>query len=234
MSDVYLLDQTENTLGPFDPYDVDEMLVSQEIQPTTYAFCAGMPDWRSVREALVWARRELAKEIEEAFLHASNEWLKGGINPADVRLKLRNALWAKGVVPSESEIESLFFLLDTNTDLLRRWSHWEKEIDPEILDAFPATELHQFADLRFPRDWQSAWMRAGGRVDDGRMVARKDDPVWLQLSDFGYPFPPFSMEFAVDMRDVDYADAIALDVVDSTTIVRPSRELKAFESLLFD
>jgi hypothetical protein len=39
------------------------------------------------------------------------------------------------------------------------------------------------------------------------MIARKDDPAWRALSDFGFPFPSFSFDTGMWIEDVSRDEA---------------------------
>lgn len=58
--------------------------------------------------------------------------------------------------------------------------------------AFPGAELRKFRDVVGGGiDWKKRWLEAGGRLYDGRMIARIDDPIWGKISEFGVPYEPF-------------------------------------------
>jgi hypothetical protein len=73
------------------------------------------------------------------------------------------------------------------------------------------------------------WVRAGGRLFDGRMIARTDDPIWLKTIDeggfnrFGNPFPPFDYGSGMWTRSVARSEAIALGVITGADQVQPTR-----------
>lgn len=79
--------------------------------------------------------------------------------------------------------------------------------------AFPARELVQWLSGKDNCDWQERWRKSGGRIVKGRMVALKNDPVWVKLSRFGRPFPPFDWNSVMGVMDVDRSEAIRLGLV---------------------
>jgi hypothetical protein len=83
--------------------------------------------------------------------------------------------------------------------------------------------------VKFPRDWKSAWTEVGGKLYYERMVARKDDPVWAKLSDFGFSFPPFSFDPVAWRQDIKAEDAEFLGVVDIGTPVKPPAPTRKFD-----
>jgi hypothetical protein len=85
--------------------------------------------------------------------------------------------------------------------------------DPDILDEFPAQELLRVSARKTERDWSARWQQAGGKIYGGRMIARKDDPVWTAISTFGNPWPPFDFGSGMGVLDVDREEAEELGVI---------------------
>ena len=218
---LYVILPDGETAGPHSAEDIEEMLEEETIQEETFAFCEGMRDWRSISEALVWARLDLAKVIWPAIEIEVNRLLNAEINDATARSHLRKAIHEQGIQPSDGEVAAVETILHTNTDLRRKYNNLGQDNSPDVIEFYPAAEIWKLADLKFPRDWNAVWERAGGRVLGGRMIARVDDPVWLKLSDFGYPFSPFSFEPWIDTQSVDRNEAIELGLIQKAEMVQP-------------
>lgn len=207
------------TAGPHTAEEVESLLEDETIQPDNFGYCEGMPDWRSVLEALVWSRRGLAQLVRPEIEEQMNLLLAAQINEATARAALRTALRQKGVDPLDGEVEAVETILHTNTDLKRRHDNYLKENSQVVLEMYPAVELKEWADLKFPRDWNAAWENAGGRRVEGRRVARVDDLVWTKLSDFGVPFPPFSFERWMETEIISRSEAVELGVLGEKDVV---------------
>lgn len=217
------------TAGPYSVGDIEAMLEEETIQPESFAFCEGMPDWRSIAETMVWAHRELAQLVRPELEEQMQLLLDAKINDATARLALREALKKKGIWPSDTEIHAVELILDANTCLRRRYDNFSNDFAAGALDAFPAAELRPLTKLEFKRDWTEAWKKAGGRVYDGeRLIARRDDFIWVKLSDFGYPFPPFSFERWMDTQIVSWKEAVDLGVISKADEVRPPSLMDEF------
>jgi hypothetical protein len=116
-------------------------------------------------------------------------------------------------------------VLRTNLDMARGYGQWMEGISEGALQAFPALELLRVEDRVVPRDWIEIWDDATDELGDettatdaeesGRMVALKGDPIWLAISDFGQPWPPFKYNSGMGVEDVDWQDAVDLGVVDA-------------------
>lgn len=84
--------------------------------------------------------------------------------------------------------------------------------DPDLFNFAPAQELVRVREVVEPRDWPARWAEAGGQFYNGRMIARKDNPIWSAISRFGLPWPPFDFQSGMGVADVSRRDAITLGV----------------------
>ena len=80
--------------------------------------------------------------------------------------------------------------------------------------AFPAQELVRIEDRKARRLWPNIWKAHGGKLyPGGRMIALKDDPIWLAISRFGTPYPPFDYNSGMGLEDVSFDEAVKLGVI---------------------
>ena len=144
----------------------------------------------------------------------------GNIDQPTTRLRIKGALTSNGKLPyfeingvrQELDGEWLDLVIKTNTELVCGYRSFVQSIDPEMLDAYPARELVHVKGETEPYDWPGRWTAAGGKIFSGRMIALKNDPVWLKISDFGHPHPPFAFGSGMDMVDVSRVDAVSLEL----------------------
>lgn len=92
------------------------------------------------------------------------------------------------------------------------------DLDPDLLDAFPAQRLIRVEARRVPREWFARWGTAGAVVgwqgaSRTAMVALKTSPIWTRLSRFGRPWPPFDYGSGMGLEDVDRDEAEALGLL---------------------
>jgi hypothetical protein len=171
-----------------------------------------------------------------------------GLDPAGARVKLKEALGKYGYEPEPSEAGTLKDLssdarlnlvVKTNVELAQGAGHQVQANDPDVLDAFPAQELVRFESHAKQRDWHDRWRQAAedsgdddaARVLDesGRMIARKDSPIWDSLgsSDL-FPdaldnnFPPFAFNSGMWVQDVSFAVAEKLGLVTLDNVPEPA------------
>jgi hypothetical protein len=112
-------------------------------------------------------------------------------------------------------------------------------LEPAILDAAPAQELVRVEDRVEKRNWRARWVEAEGTLtylnDDGtpleedpeseestgRMVALKTDPIWVKISAFGLPYPPFDWGSGMGLKTVRRRAAEALGLIGRDEIPAP-------------
>lgn len=168
-----------------------------------------------------------------------------GTDQPSARLELKKVWEALGYVAPEGKegtIEDLSsdrridLVIETNVDMARGFGQWRQGQEPEILDLWPCSELFRAEDREEPRDWGKLWEAAVAVGDyealrcwqeHGRMIARKDSAIWMEISDFGTPYPPFKFNSGMWTRDVERETAVALGVIGEWDRVAPQR--RAFE-----
>ena len=90
--------------------------------------------------------------------------------------------------------------------------------------AFPALRLVRIEERERPRDWMSRWnvaRRSLGEASSatpaasqgGPFVALKEDPIWLEISRFGVPYPPFDFNSGMGVEQVPFEECRALGLV---------------------
>lgn len=120
-------------------------------------------------------------------------------------------------------VARLKLVINTQIELAYGKADWLTGMDPDLLEAFPAWELVRISPRRVPRDWPARWKAAGGAVRaDGRMVALKTDPVWLRLSRFGNPHPPFDFNSGMGVEDIDRSEAEEMELLTPNSVLTPN------------
>lgn len=115
-------------------------------------------------------------------------------------------------------------------------ARWESGNDPAVIDAFPAQELWRMEPREKPRDWEARWQEAGDAVGweganaNGRMVALKSSPIWVELSVFDLPYPPFDYGSGMGVRDVERSDAVALGLMAEDADIVPVEAMPEYRA----
>jgi hypothetical protein len=149
------------------------------------------------------------------------EHAMGRADQATTRLSIKAALTGNGKLPyfeidgvrQELDSEWLDVVIKTNTDIVCGYRSFVQGMDPEMLEAYPARELVKAKNGEEPYDWKIRWAESGGQLYDGRMIALKNHPVWLNISDLGHPHPPFAFGSGMDVVDISRVEAVELQLI---------------------
>lgn len=152
--------------------------------------------------------------ILHAFQQVARQIAAGQLSLVEGRQRVREMLLAMGYDPGEDEgsihdlssRRRLDVSLQTNADLAAGWA--QRKAD--MLDiANPGQELYRAKQAREPRDWATRWAEAAAAVGwegvarEGSFIALKTSPIWVELSRFGQPYPPFDFNSGMWVRAVD-------------------------------
>ena len=171
---------------------------------------------------------EMQAKIDEALTLSSRDSGQAFMSRSRFVAETRAALGApegdSGQLTDITSGKRLGLIYDFQKEDATEYGRWLADQDPAILDAYPCQELIRVEDRLQPRDWAARWADAGGRFFDGRMIATKDDPIWTTISRFGRPWPPFDFGSGMGVEDVSRDDAVALGVIEDSTVVKPTQE----------
>jgi len=152
-------------------------------------------------------------------------------SPARVKAELRSMVLSSGYHPrkgAEGTIEDLRtdgrlnLMVTQNADDARGYAQFKQQNNPAVVMMWPALELFRQESRKEKRDWMARWRGAGGKLyGGGRMIARKDDPVWTGISTFGKPHPPFDFNSGMRTRPIRRDEALSLGVIKEGDEVRP-------------
>jgi hypothetical protein len=178
------------------------------------------------------------------------DMLDGNLDRATARVQLQEALRQisyqpttadAGTIKDLSSSERLNLILDTNVATAAGYGRDAQAQDPDILDAFPAQELYRAIEVKEPRDWPTRWRNAAQIAGDpkamtafgkdGRMIARKDSPIWEALGNpanfddaLGNPYAPFAWNSGMRTRDIDRLEAQELGLIAKDEQIQPRQE----------
>lgn len=124
----------------------------------------------------------------------------------------------------------LDLILRTQTEMAQGYGQAVQGNDPDVIDAFPCTELFRLEDRQEPRDWEQRWRAAADEVGDesalrvlketGHMIARKDSEIWQAIGDgaggftdtLSNPYPPFAFSSGMWTRDISRSEALQMGI----------------------
>lgn len=183
--------------------------------------------WEAMERSLT-ARGFLSARVEDArtlsmLQRLCEDVAAGRLGEGEARDRARLWLETAGYAPDDpDDVDTikdlrakrrLDVIFDINVGHAQQLAWHNAGQDEAVLDMYPCQELFRAIDSLKKRDWRGRWAEAGGRFYGGRMIARKDDPIWVRISRFGTPVPPFDYNSGMDVRDVHRADAEELGVI---------------------
>ena len=179
---------------------------------TSASMLSGMQ--RMLRDRLALEREQLANgktrtiDREEFILRLRDRARALGLGPTDPALA--------GGLRDISSIPRLSLIYRQQVESAQGHARWLVDQDPSILDAYPAQELLRVSPRRVPRDWPTRWRIANGPGNPDfprRMIALKSDPIWIAISAFGVPWPPFDFNSGMGLMDVSREEAEAIGLL---------------------
>jgi hypothetical protein len=128
---------------------------------------------------------------------------------ATARLMIQNALRDNG---HAVDYERIQLCIDSIRDLTNGFVRWFRETSEDYKEQFPAWELlTKFTREEEVVNWKDRWQKCGGKIYAGdRMAALIDDPIWLKISDFGFPFPPFALNSGMGWQELSHGEFLDL------------------------
>lgn len=207
-------------------------------------------EWDMV-EAQVRERAFFMAGVENArilqhFKDAAREIAAGKLTTNEARKLLREQLRAAGYEPAEDERGGIHDLssrrrmevtLRTNVDMARGWMQREQMKKDK---SQPGLRLYRAQESRQPRNWADRWKAAADAVDwegvarGGQMVALIESPIWVELSRFGNPYPPFDFGSKMRVRAVPYEECEKLGLVGGKNTPQPEDEAEEIDDLATD
>jgi len=104
-------------------------------------------------------------------------------------------------------------VLDTNLAQAREYARFKRTSSGIALLTFPAQELVRERPSKEARPWASIWKGKGGELTGGRMIALKTDPIWIAISRFGTPYPPFDFNSGMGVKNISRRECISLGII---------------------
>lgn len=212
-------------------------LARKSLLPTSLGSAELMGIGAQIRERSLFSAKTTMAEYLSDIYDQVTEIVAGRLDQATARLTLKQSLDSLGYTPDSDKagtIEDLGskrrldLVIRTNTEMAQGYGTMVQGNDPAILDQWPCQELFRAVEKKEPREWLARWRAAGGKVypgqapgypigagfSEGRLIARKDDPVWEKISTFGLPYPPFDFGSGMEVRDISRREAEELGVIE--------------------
>lgn len=201
---------------------ISKILVPSGLDSNGWGFVPAELRDRAFFSATVTEARFLEKARETCAAIAD-----GSLSPSEARRDLRTVLGEIGYDPDgRVGLQNLLtkrrldLIIDTNKRQARGWRQRLDAVKPGALVAFPAQELVRTRQRRVPRNWSVRWNEAARAVgwkgvlrDEFRHVALKTSPIWIKISRFGTPYPPFDFNSGMSVKNISASECrrIGLD-----------------------
>jgi len=138
-----------------------------------------------------------------------------------------------GTIKDLSTWKRMSVVLDTNVAMARGYGMWARA--QSSLRAFPAWRLTRIAARKKPRDWDARWAKAYALTSSvpGALLEPKvaliNHPIWMALSVFGNPYPPYDWNSGMGVVPVKRSESKALGLLDDPR-TRPMWESSLLKS----
>ncbi|HEY5297772.1 MAG TPA: hypothetical protein VIK59_07590 [Verrucomicrobiae bacterium] len=157
----------------------------------------------------------------EKILETVLKYAVGNANKAATHCEIRNMLTETNQQIDDDRVN---LCVETASRLIHgcfRWMQGQENADE--LDIYPALQLSDCYHHAEPVDWLQKWRDNGGQVfARNEMIALKNDPVWIRISAFGLPFPPFDLDSGMDVDAVPRNEAEKLGLLSQKEQVGPT------------
>lgn len=216
-----------------DPVPFEEALASQRVKSVvgTKMRTAEIQRWPvEIRERARFSAAMTSVEYLQVIDDGILSILSGAGDTASAALTMAEELARIGYAPVPGSEGSLTdhasfrrrkLILSTNVSQAGNYGQWAQHQTDGAVGMYPAWELYRAIWPKgAARDWRRKWVQAGGRLRQGRMIARKDDPIWTRsveeggFNRFGTPYPPFDFNSGMRLRPVDRVSAVDAGVID--------------------
>jgi hypothetical protein len=160
------------------------------------------------QDSFASAQTMLLEPLEELQRSIAQIVSPEGGDRAAARLRVKQVYESLGYSAQPGEERSIKDLSsDARINLVI--DHWTKAArgkattvrnnDDSLLWSHPCYELVRIGDREKKRNWHEIWRGAGGRISfgqgidgkEGRLIAKKDDPIWFAISEFNRAEEPF-------------------------------------------
>jgi hypothetical protein len=193
-----------------------------------------MANIQSKLEARVGHYRELLANNKEAFV-SRESFIR------DIRQIARDEGLDTGkgnVLTNIAAPRRIGLIYDMQNAQAAGYARWKLDNDRDALAILPAWRLGG-STARNPRsqgEWLARWREAGAAVNwqgahRSQMVALKTSRIWMRLSRFGTPWPPFDFGSTRELEDVWRDEAEQLGLVSPDDDIAPTMEKDFNEEL---
>lgn len=176
-----------------------------------------------IRERAFFMSRVTDAEILQRFREGVEDMLTGRKGQTTVEKELFMWLGARGYRPPEglegslqdlSSLDRINVVLRTNVAMAYGHASWVRK--QTAIRGNPCQRLYRGSPRLEPRDWDYRWSIAKEKtanvpgVHETQHVALLNHPIWVELSRFNNPYPPFDFNSGMAVESVGRDEALQL------------------------
>lgn len=212
-------------LGPIWKNDYDELLEVPGITEQSPAFVEGMPRWLTLRDAFGWAIASFLTPHRDKIIPAIRKFEERQMTLREIYDYVYTIVNRFGAMHGPRASDGIISALQINSWLIYHIRNHNQSLKLHPLAEFPAVEMGVYRiSKQLPR-WRVIWQQSGGRFYEDRMIARRDSPIWKQVSEFGFPCLPFSLDREEKTRPISRSEALRLGVIGESDEIATMEEL---------
>lgn len=192
-----------------------------------------------IRDQAFFSARVEQQRIVDMLHDKLTQLIRNELDQSEFRRDMRSFLDSIGYSPDEGDVGTikdlrtqarLELIRKINVGMARGYKQWRQFTTPAALEEFPAQRLVRRQRRNVQRDWLTRWQVAAQAVgwegvyrgDD--MVALKSSPIWVQLSRFGHPYPPFDFNSGMGTENVSIDECVKMGIVKEGEKLKPVPE----------
>jgi hypothetical protein len=168
-----------------------------------------------IRQRAFFMARVTEAEILQRFRDGAEQVARNERDQATVRKEIGMWLGEKGYQPPQgkegglqdlSSLDRINVVLTTNLRMARGHAKWVRS--QTGIRTTPAQEFYRLGNRMVPRDWETRWNEAKKEtagtpgVHPTLKIALLNHPIWVALSRFGQPWPPFDWGSGMSVKGV--------------------------------
>lgn len=189
-----------------------KMLADKTIMPTDLPSAALSDLPKEIRQMSIFSARTTSAVYLAKVQKVLQDFAAGKINMATAKMELQQALRDMGYTPDggfpgETKVppantilqnlasdKRITLVVETLVSRAQGTAYAQAGMAPSRLYQYPCWELVRVFWKKHPRgstdregdlSWQERWLQCGGKLYEGRMIAKKDDDIWEELGDSG-------------------------------------------------
>jgi len=196
-----------------------------------------------IRDQAFFSARVEEMRILEQLQGKLTALIRNELDPSEFRRDMRDFLAQIGYSPDDEDEGTikdlrtqrrLDIIYQTNVKMARGFKQWRQFTTDAALEEYPANRLVRIQGRNMKRDWASRWKAAAEAVGwqgvyrGGDMVALKSSPVWVKISRFGHPYPPFDYNSGMGVENVSIDECLKIGLVKPDDTPQKMPEVKLF------